>query len=145
MNCYNISLMSDSLPTEELYHYVLEHYPDVKPEKVKTFYAINYYDILITYKNGERELFDTFDGYRRYIKYETDALTEKEHRKEFPILLTKMLRRKNITQEQLAKKIDISQSMISHYMTGRALPGYTILKKIANALDCSVDDLYLKF
>jgi transcriptional regulator with XRE-family HTH domain len=40
---------------------------------------------------------------------------------------------------------NISQSMISHYMTGRALPGYTILKKIANALDCSVDDLYLKF
>lgn len=107
--------------------------------------AINEYDLLITYTNGKRELFDTFDGYRRYIKYETDALTEEEHRKEFPKLLYKIMRRKGITQNQLAEKLNVSQSMISHYINGKALPGYSMLKKMANVLECSIDDLYLNF
>lgn len=124
---------------------MLEHNPDVKPEKVKSFMAINEYDLLITYTNGKRELFDTFDGYRRYIKYETDALTEEEHRKEFPKLLYKIMRRKGITQNQLAEKLNVSQSMISHYINGKALPGYSMLKKMANVLECSIDDLYLNF
>lgn len=132
-------------PSDKLYRDVLEHNPDVKPEKVKSFMAINEYDLLITYTNGKRELFDTFDGYRRYIKYETDALTEEEHRKEFPKLLYKIMRRKGITQKQLAERLNVSQSMISHYINGKALPGYSMLKKMANVLECSIDDLYLNF
>lgn len=145
MNCQNISLLAGTYPSDELYHLVLEHNPDVKPENVKAFIALNNFDLLITYKNGKRELFNTFDGYRRYIEYETDALTEEQHRKEFPRLLYRMMRQKNVTQEQLARRLDVSQSMVSKYISGKALPGYTVLKKMASVLNCSVDDLYLNF
>ena len=93
MNCQSVALLAGKYPTESLYKYVLEHNPDVKPERVRNFIALNQSDILITYNNGERELFDTLEGTRRYILYETDALTEEQHRKEFPRILRKRMRK----------------------------------------------------
>ena len=145
MNCQSVALLAGKYPTESLYKYVLEHNPDVKPERVRNFIALNQSDILITYNNGERELFDTLEGTRRYILYETDALTEKQHRKEFPRILRKRMRMRGMTQNELAEKLHISQSMVSWYLTGRALPGYVILKNMAKVLNCSVEELYLNF
>lgn len=145
MNCQSVALLAGKYPTETLYRYVLEHNPDVKPERVRNFIALNQSDILITYNNGERELFDTLEGTRRYILYETDALTEEQHRKEFPRILRKRMRMRGMTQNDLAEKLNISQSMVSWYLTGRALPGYVILKNMAEVLNCSVEDLYLNF
>ena len=145
MDCQYIGNVVNIYPTDQLYKNVLECNPDVKPENIKNVMAVSNFDLLITYKDGKRELFDTLEGYRRFIKYESDALTEEEHRKEFPKILYKMMRRKNVSQSELARKIGTSQQMISKYITGKALPGYTILKKMSKIFNCSVDDLYLKF
>lgn len=127
---------------DDLYLEVLKHNPDIDKNEVKSYLAINDYDLLITYKNNQRELFDTFDNTRRYIPYVSEALTTEQMRKEFTIQLGKLMRRKNVTQEELAYKIGSTQSMISKYLKGEALPGFLILKKIADALYCKVDDLY---
>lgn len=143
MNCNNVALMVGQFDSEGLYRYVLEHHPDVKPENVKTYIAINQHDLVVTYKNGKREMFDTFENYRQYIVYETNAMTEEEHRKQFPEQLRKLMRRRFVDQIWLAKETGISQPMISKYLAGKAIPGYGRLKKLAIALECFVDDLYL--
>lgn len=130
---------------EELYDKVLKDNPDVLKDNVKSYVDINEYDLLIIYKNNQRELFDTFENTRRYLPYESKALSNDEMRKEFKIQLRKIMNRKNVTQELLAERIGTSQSMICKYLNGEALPGFILLKKIADALCCKVDDLYFSF
>lgn len=143
MNCANIALKVGQFDSEWLYKYVLEHNPDVIPEKVKSFVAISDYDLIVHYKNGKRELFDIFENTRQYILYKSDSMTEEDHRKRFPDQLRKIMRRKFVNQSWLSEQTGISQGMISKYLTGEAIPGYGKLKNIANALGCQVDDLYL--
>ena len=45
----------------------------------------------------------------------------------------------HITQEAIANYLDINHSHISNIECGRANPSLTILVKIANYLECSVD------
>lgn len=51
-------------------------------------------------------------------------------------------RRKNdISQSVLAKKIGVTTAAISQYENGRREPNIEILKKMAKALECTVDEL----
>ena len=46
-----------------------------------------------------------------------------------------------LTQEQLAKKVDVDQSAVSLWEAGKAKPLRKIHKKLAKVLGCSIDDL----
>ncbi len=45
---------------------------------------------------------------------------------------------KNLTQKQLADKLGVNQSLISHFEQGRRTPNYTILEKMALVLDVDI-------
>lgn len=45
----------------------------------------------------------------------------------------------NLTQTAFAKKVGIKQSQVSEWLTGKAKPGYDILKQICLAFDVSAD------
>ena len=47
----------------------------------------------------------------------------------------------DLTQTQLAQKINSKQKSISHYETGATLLSIRTLVKIAKALDVSIDDI----
>lgn len=47
----------------------------------------------------------------------------------------------NMTQVDLAKKSGLSEPMISRYLSGSTAVNMYNVRKIANALNCSVDDL----
>lgn len=49
--------------------------------------------------------------------------------------------RKGLTQEQLAKEINVTKKTISNYETGCREPSITVLKLISNILDVSIDYL----
>ena len=57
---------------------------------------------------------------------------------EFAIRLKNRLKEKNITQSELARRIDVSDTTISRYITGTARPRTLLLNRIAVVLDCSV-------
>jgi transcriptional regulator with XRE-family HTH domain len=48
---------------------------------------------------------------------------------------------RGLNQTELAKKLGIKSSMVSHYETGRYIPSVENLKKIAEILDISIDHL----
>lgn len=48
---------------------------------------------------------------------------------------------KNLTQKELAAKLNLDQSTISKYEKNIILPNVVILKKLAQVLDCTIDDL----
>jgi len=49
--------------------------------------------------------------------------------------------KKGITQMVLGKRIGVSERMISGYETGRNVPDSYTTTKLAEALECSQDDL----
>ena len=55
----------------------------------------------------------------------------------------KMLREKaNLTQESLAKLINVDRSTIAKWETGKASPRSDKLPTLANVLNCTIDDLF---
>ena len=50
---------------------------------------------------------------------------------------------RNLTQEQLAEKIDIGTPNISYFETGKFSPSIETLEKIAKALNVEVYELYM--
>lgn len=49
--------------------------------------------------------------------------------------------RQGISQVDLAKAIGVTGSAVSQYESGKRKPNIDTLKKIAQVLDCTVDDL----
>lgn len=48
---------------------------------------------------------------------------------------------RGLTMKELGKKVDLSESAIGYYETGKREPKYEILLKLGEALDCSVFDI----
>lgn len=49
--------------------------------------------------------------------------------------------RKGLTQSELASKCGVTQQAISQYESGYREPNLEMLKKLASALECTVDEL----
>lgn len=50
-------------------------------------------------------------------------------------------KRKGYTQEELAHAVNVGAMTIYRYESGRRVPNARMLKQIAQALDCKVDDI----
>ena len=61
--------------------------------------------------------------------------------KDFPTRLRQLREEKDISQESLGKIISLDKSTISLYETGKREPGYSIITKLAEFFDCSIDYL----
>lgn len=48
---------------------------------------------------------------------------------------------KNLTQLELAKLLNVKRTTVSMWENNKSLPNIDTLKKIAQVLDCTVDDL----
>ena len=48
---------------------------------------------------------------------------------------------KNLTQEQLAEKLGVSNKTISKWETGRCMPDYSVVKNLCDELDITVAEL----
>lgn len=47
---------------------------------------------------------------------------------------------KNMTQEQLAEKMGVTDKTISRWENGKTMPDYSLLKDLCNELDISVNE-----
>lgn len=55
--------------------------------------------------------------------------------------LTEALKQSGIKQDELAKQVGVSQSMISHYLSGRKLPALDTLSKLCTILDLDANEI----
>lgn len=128
---------------EKFLEYILKCDPFAKEIDISKIIEINEWDLLIVFKDGRRFIVDRFTGYQRNLFYNSlDELTEEQERREFGRALRRMMQRKCVSQEELANRINTSQTMISHYMTGRCIPNMIMGRKIAKVLNCSLDELF---
>lgn len=57
-------------------------------------------------------------------------------------LLADLLNRAGMSQQDLALKVDIPKQQINKYVRGPRQMSYKTARAIANALNCSMEDLY---
>ena len=62
-------------------------------------------------------------------------------RNEFSIRLEEMLKARNMTQKVLAKKAEVTEAAMSHYVKGDRTPRSSVLARIAMALDTTSEYL----
>lgn len=60
---------------------------------------------------------------------------------EFSIRLEEMLKARNMTQKELAKKAEVTEAAMSHYVKGDRTPRSSVLARIAMALDTTSEYL----
>jgi DNA-binding Xre family transcriptional regulator len=129
--------------TEYLYKYVMNNNPFINEEDILSYEALNKHDLLITFRNGNKEIYDTFSNTsRRVNRIDQTQTDDSQMRLNFRRRLQTIMNRKWVTQEELARRINSTQPMVSRYLTGQSIPSALTLKKIADALDCSVNDFY---
>lgn len=56
-------------------------------------------------------------------------------------MLKQILFQRNIKQSQLAKKLGVTQQLVSKWVTGGCQPQIEMLPKLAEALNCSVEEI----
>ena len=134
--------MGDGM-NEYPWHYALKVHPFVTKDDIEEIRELNEWDLLIVFKDGEKVIYDTHWDYHRTLFYkDINDLTEEQERREFARKLRSMMSRKRYTQELMEELTGISQTMFSHYMTGRSIPNALTLRKIAKVLGCSMDDFF---
>lgn len=55
--------------------------------------------------------------------------------------LKKLIIKNDLNNNQLAIKIGVSRSLITHYLNGSKEPSLETIEKLTEALNCSYDDL----
>ena len=56
--------------------------------------------------------------------------------------IAKLRKEKNMTQQELADKLGITDRAVSHWENGRRLPDYSLLKELCNILSISINELF---
>lgn len=110
-------------------------------EEVKDYEELNSGELLIHFKNGDKALYNPFEDWCRKLPKDSRSMTENECIAEFSARLRNMMRKRGCNQQQLSVRTGVSQPSISNYVTGRRMPSFYIIDKIAKVLNCSVDEL----
>lgn len=112
-------------------------------ERMVSYEENSRHELLVTLDDGRTLLYSFRDLVPREIKvFDNPAeLTNDEWLKGFNDNLYRQLRKANMTQYMLAKRIGVTDITISRYMTCKSMPPSNVLHKISAVLGCSVDDL----
>jgi DNA-binding XRE family transcriptional regulator len=62
------------------------------------------------------------------------------HKEQLGNALRKARENRNLTQEQLAERINKSSKTIANYESGKFVPKIEVLAALANSLECHLDD-----
>ena len=114
-------------------------FPDIYSKAV-SFYKKSGYELIVKTVDGKAYSFYVLDQKIRKLPRDPNNLTKDEFQKEFGINLYNQMWNKGYTEERLAQEIGTSQVMVSRYISGKVVPSFYIVDKIAKVLDCSVDE-----
>ena len=56
--------------------------------------------------------------------------------------IAEVRKKKNMTQQELADKLCVTDRAVSHWENGRRLPDYSLLKELCDILSISINELF---
>ena len=122
------------------------YFPDLVKSAITYEYVTNH-EIIFTLDDGLKYCYDSFNkSIRKFASVDVTGMTKDEAaearwKKEFSDRLRIKMAHNKLTQSELANRSGLTQSQISRYIQGGALPSVHKIKFIANALGCAIVDL----
>lgn len=118
------------------------YYPNLH-EKAVDWKPSGRTSVIVKILDGCMYEYDSMDNSIRQIRTNTypiedDILT----RKEFGMNLQKMIPLSGLNKSELAEKVGITNAMLSRYIRGNSTPNVVTARKLANALGCTIDELF---
>lgn len=104
-------------------------------------------EIVVYLKNGDALYFNGINKSFGYLKhYDVDErgdyiISDEDLKIEFGNKLSRLMYARHMNQRSLSERTGIASPVISHYITGRNLPDFKNLRRLAAALECSVSEL----
>lgn len=113
-------------------------------KKVVDWYVSGRYSITVVFPDNSRAYYNYLDKVIRSTKKidENGEPTEQEKRRIISERLKERMANKGLTQKALSEVTGISQMSISKYIRGISEPTISNAYLIADALECSVDELF---
>lgn len=107
------------------------------------WYMFDHFELMVVLNDGRKILYDGLEKTTRMIdaSYSDEDLSEVQFRFEFSRRLRKKMQQSGFDQRMLSEKSGVSVVTLSAYMNGRSTPSLFITRKIAQALNCSVEEL----
>lgn len=124
-----------------LYDQYLKNDPRFNFSDIEKIKNLNDYELLILKRDGKQIIYDTMLYTTRGCVYH-GPLNDKENKNEFKLRLNSLAYHAGLNQRTLSIATGISERTLSRYFTGKSIPDYINLKKLSDALGCSVNDLY---
>lgn len=125
-----------STPLENLRIY----FPHVADHMIEYNYNACEFEITLHMDDGSVLVYDDVDHTIRELPNNQSVLTEDIFRNEFGRRLSKLMYRKDFTQQDLADRTEIHQVIISGYIKGKHTPSFYNVCKITKALGCSLEE-----
>ena len=117
------------------------YYPTIY-ERAVDWWASGRLSITIKLDDDSMFEYDSLDNSIRQVYFNDSGIDETIVRKTFGNNLQKMLPFSGMNQQELADKVEVSRVMLSKYIRGKSVPSVIVARKIANALGCTVDELF---
>lgn len=118
-----------------------------REDRIVSWVPISEYEITIELDNGEEHIYNdatkTIQNITNRDALE-DVYSEERFNRELAYAIYSRMIYLNVSQEQLACSIGVSQGTISNYVNGVSAPNIYTLYLIAKFLNCNVRD-FLKF
>lgn len=124
-------------------NYIFENMQSYYPflsERMVSYKKVGPYELIVRTNDGETILYDDVNHSIRRLPRDSNNMTEQEVSVEFRQRLRRLMTRQGVSQLELSELTGIPQSTISNYLTGKFLPGFYNMDKIAKALKCSIDE-----
>ena len=124
-------------------NYIFENMQSYYPflsERMVSYKTVGPYELIVRTNDGETILYDDVNHSIRRLPRDSNNMTEQEASVEFRQRLRRLMTQQGVSQLELSELTGIPQSTISNYLTGKFLPGFYNMDKIAKALKCSIDE-----
>lgn len=123
----------------DIFENMQSYYPFLS-ERMVSYKKVGPYELIIKTNDGETILYDDVNHSIRRLPRDSNNMTEQEVSVEFRQRLRRLMTQQGVSQLELSELTGIPQSTISNYLTGKFLPGFYNMDKIAKALKCSIDE-----
>lgn len=132
-----MEICKNASDVEIMWYNFQRQFPYVAAKTVR-HHAESPLDLIVELGNGERYIYDDEMQSIRQLPATPD-LDEAAFKREFCVRLRKLMSRNNINQSELSERTGFSTVTINRYLTGRNIPSFYAIDKIAKALGCSTD------
>ena len=122
--------------------YFLNHHPMINEDEIESYMYVSPYDVFIKFRDGRKYIYEQLENYLRPVYLKNNMITEEQFKKEFSYRLRTYMNRHYISQEEMAKQIGTSQTMLYRYCNGLVLPSIYKIQLIANVLKYPLESFF---